>query len=75
MKKLVCGVGNNDADQAVNLRINGKRGMCPAYQAQTDMLNRAYSSKVHERQPTYVDTNVCEAWKSFMNFTAYLFMF
>ena len=47
MKKLVCGVGNNDADQAVNLRINGKRGMYPAHQA----------------------------WKSFMNFTAYLFMF
>ena len=33
MKKLVCGVGNNDADYAVNPRINGKRGMCPAYQA------------------------------------------
>ena len=68
MKKLVCGVGNNDADYAVNPRINGKRGMCPAYQAWTDMLNRAYNSKVHERRPTYIDTNVCEAWKSFMNF-------
>lgn len=71
MKKLVCGVGNNDADYAVNPRINGKRGMCPAYQAWTDMLNRAYSPKVHERQPTYIGTNVCEAWKSFMNFRAW----
>lgn len=68
MKKLVCGVGNNDADYAVNIRIGGKRGMCPAYRAWTSMLNRVYNSKFHERQPTYIDTNVCEAWKSFMNF-------
>ena len=68
MKKLVCGVGNNDADYAVNIRIGGKRGMCPAYRAWTSMLHRVYSSKFHERQPTYINTNVCEEWKSFMTF-------
>ena len=49
MSKLVCGIGINDADYAVNIRIGGKRGMCPAYRAWTSMLNRVYNSKFHER--------------------------
>jgi len=81
-KKLVCGVGINDADYAVHkwktIRCaDGKQKQrlvwrCPFYQSWKDMLNRCYSIKTQERQPTYEGCTVSEEWFLFSNFRAWM---
>ena len=38
------------------------------YSCWMNMLQRCYSEKYHERQPTYIDCEVCEEWHNFQNF-------
>ena len=38
------------------------------YSTWHDMLRRCYSEKVHERNPTYIDCEVCEEWYDFQAF-------
>lgn len=64
MKKLVYGVGVNDADHAVN--VNGKH--IKAYATWKGMLERGYSDKYKAKNPTYNDVTVCDEWLSFSNF-------
>ena len=72
-KKLVEGFGVNDADYVVNpIGPDGKRFRCPLYKTWKSMLQRAYSPKYHARQPTYVGVTVCEEWRSFMAFRAWM---
>lgn len=77
VKKLVCGVGVNDADYAVTKRettvINGKRKrkivwVCPFYQVWKNMIERCYSVKYQERYPTYIGCTVTEEWLTFSVF-------
>jgi len=71
--KLVYGVGVNDADYVTKpTDKNGKRRVCPFYGAWFNMLNRAYSPKLHDRRPTYIGVTVCEEWHSFMAFRAWM---
>mgnify|MGYP003453193077 CR=1 FL=1 len=70
--KLVCGVGVNDADYPICEYENGKRVMCPYYRTWKNMLERAYSDKLKEIQPTYRGVTVCEEWHSFMRFRAWM---
>jgi len=71
--KLVCGVGVNDADYAVNsVGPDGKRRRCPYYEVWSSLLKRAYSPKVHARRPTYIGVTVCKEWHSFMAFRAWM---
>lgn len=77
-KKLVCGVGVNDADYAVQKfeeigYVNGKRKqkrvwVCHYYQIWKRMLERCYSAKTQERQPTYKGCSVSEEWLTFSVF-------
>lgn len=81
-RKLVCGVGFNDADYAVKKwetvgYVNGKRKRklvweCPCYRVWMDMLKRCYSTKFHERQPTYKGCSVSEEWLRFSNFRGWM---
>ena len=80
-KKLVWGVGINDADYVVqkkeNIEVNGKRKQrrvweCPFYRTWKDMLRRCYSDKYQERQPTYIGCSVSEEWWRFSNFRAWM---
>lgn len=73
-KKLVCGVGINDADYAVRPRVNGKQVMCPFYQVWGHMLQRCYSEKYQSRQPTYIGCYVCDEWLTFSNFKSWMMM-
>lgn len=68
LRKLVCGVGVNDAHYCTRHIIGGKRVVCPAYSAWKDMLKRAYSAKYHAKRPTYSGVTVCDEWHSFMAF-------
>ena len=67
-RKPVRGVGENDADYITAPMANGVRLLDPAYSAWTDMLERAYSERFHEKQPTYTDVTVCKEWHSFSAF-------
>jgi len=51
-RKLVYGVGINDAEYQVNPAIDGSRVMCPAYAAWHGMMKRCYSDKYHNKKPT-----------------------
>lgn len=72
-KRLVFGFGVNDADYAVKpIGPDGKPIRCPFYRTWTSMLNRAYSPKYHATKPTYIGVTVCEEWRSFMAFRAWM---
>ena len=71
-KRLVFGVGVNDADYPVNPRVAGKIKACPYYTAWTSMLRRAYSAVYQVNQPTYVDVEVSSDWLTFSNFKSWM---
>ena len=80
-RKLIYGVGINDADYAVKkwktIEVNGKKKwklvwICPFYQAWKSMLERCYSVKLQERRPTYRGCTVSEEWERFSNFRAWM---
>lgn len=80
-KKLVCGVGINDAGYVVQkfetIEVGGKQKqklvwMCDYYRAWKGMLRRCYDTKLHERQPTYKGCTVSDNWLKFTNFKAWM---
>ena len=71
-RKLVFGVGVNDADYIISPTINGRRVTCVFYQAWKDMLKRCYSEKNQTKHPTYIGCSVCEEWLTFSNFKKWM---
>ena len=80
-KKLVYGVGINDADYVVvkmeTIEVNGKRKQkrvweCPYYRVWANMLKRCYSTKLQERFKTYKGCSVSEEWLRFSNFRRWM---
>lgn len=71
-KKLVKGIGINDANYTVKPRVNGKQVTCPFYQVWVDMLERCYSAKKHSEKPTYIGCTVCDEWLKFSNFKKWM---
>ena len=80
-KKLVFGVGINDADYVVQrneiIEVNGKQKLklvwvCPYYRAWHNMLMRCYSTKYQERFPTYKGCSVSEEWLTFSVFKSWM---
>ena len=81
-KILVYGVGINDADYVVRKYktieyVDGKQKQklvwyCPYHRTWKNMLKRCYSSKFHERQPTYKGCSVSIEWITFSNFRAWM---
>ena len=74
-KKLVFGVGNNDADYIVQRKetidVNGKQKLvwiCPYYLAWQNMLKRCYSTKYKDKNPTYIGCSVTDEWLTFSVF-------
>ena len=66
--KLVCGVGIND------LKVDSSHyaRTCPFYIKWKDLLKRCYSEKFLQGSPTYRGCSVCEEWKTFSNFMAWM---
>ncbi len=72
MKKLVYGVGVNDLPYRVKVweelpKNGGKRVrkivfLCKYYAAWKSMLERCYSEKYLESNPSYIGTSVCSEW-------------
>lgn len=81
-RKLVCGVGLNDAEHAVQRKVtigyvDGKRKqkqvwICPYYKAWKAMLERCYSDKMQDRSPTYKGCSVSEEWHTFSSFKSWM---
>lgn len=68
-KKLIYGVGVNDANYVVN---PNKGGICKFYSKWRSMIQRAYSVKFHDKYPTYKDISVCKEWLVFSNFKSWM---
>ena len=74
MNKLVYGVGVNDLGYRVQVyeyvtenggeRVRKPVFKCKYYAALTRMLERCYSKKFLESNPSYIDTSVCSEWLS-----------
>jgi hypothetical protein len=71
MKKLVYGIGVNDADYSVHTNVHGKRVMCPFYSVWSGMLERT-ASKWQSMYPTYIGCKVCDEWVYFTQFKAWM---
>ena len=77
-RKLVHGVGVNDANYVVEKReTNGYQKQryvwrCPYYRAWGSMIMRCYSENRQERCPTYKGCTVSEEWLTFSNFKAWM---
>ena len=71
-RKSLHGVGVNDADYMVSYKVDGKKLICPYYKRWHSMLTRCYSSKYHDRQPTYKDCSVSDSWLVFSNFRLWM---
>ena len=69
--KLIYGVGVNDSDYVIRPGARGKSVVCHAYVAWVHMLERCYSNRYHEINPTYIGVSVCNEWKSFMSFRSW----
>ena len=78
VRKLVFGVGINDADYVVERKetigyVDGIRKQklvwaCPYYRAWKSMLKRCYSAKYKDKNPTYKGCSVSEEWLTFSVF-------
>jgi len=83
-KKLVYGVGTNDAGYVTEKKEtigyeDGKQKQnlvwaCPYYQSWKNMLDRCYSDKYQERRPTYKGCTVSDEWLTFSNFKSWMDM-
>lgn len=69
IKKLVYGVGLDDADYPVKKDL---KVICPFYKRWHNMLQRCYSETYHKKHPTYKDCKVCDEWLTFSNFRAWM---
>lgn len=72
MKRLVHGVGINDANCVVTHWANGSPVICNFYKVWQSMLGRAYSAKIHKVQPAYIGCSVCDEWHIFSNFRKWM---
>jgi len=76
--KLVYGVGINDLrDDPSHLsfrrNFQGQNSWtCPFYKKWKDVLKRCYSEKFLQKKPTYRGCSMCEEWKTFSNFMAWM---
>lgn len=81
-RKLMFGVGVNDADYVVEKKetigyVDGKRKQklvwfCPFFRVWKSMLARCYSAKYQERYPTYKGCTVSKEWLTFSIFKRWM---
>lgn len=70
-KKLIYGVGVNDADYATQPMVYGVRYNCPFYETWKGTIRRI-SAKVREKRPSYKGVTICNEWLTFSNFRRWM---
>lgn len=71
-RNLICGIGINDANYQVSKKLNGKSVVCKFYRTWTAMINRCYSPDFVKKHPTYINCEICDDWKYFSKFKAWM---
>ena len=71
-RRLVYGVGTNDAWYMIETTAGGETYCCGYYQRWVAMLRRCYSKQMHRKFPTYKDCTVCDEWITFSNFRKWM---
>ena len=71
-RRLIFGVGINDAEYLTQTKLNGKTVACPFYMRWKSMITRCYSSNYHKQFPTYKECTVCEEWLVFSVFKSWM---
>lgn len=66
--KKVHGIGINDYEGTVSYVKNGKRKKIKSYATWNSMVERCYSNKFQEKQPTYKGCEVSKEWLLYSNF-------
>lgn len=69
---LIYGIGINDSDHPVKVRVNGERIWCPYYRRWSQMMARCYSPATLKNQKTYERVSVCKDWIRFSNFEKWM---
>lgn len=80
MSKLVYGFGVNDLKEYKTQKyelcpFSGKHRrvwICPYYKTWKNMITRCYAGQSVKKYPTYLACSVCEEWKYFSNFKAWM---
>ena len=65
----LCGWGVNDATYNVSSR---SAPCCPIYRVWASMVTRVKNPAKQLISPAYVGTDICEEWRSFMSFRAWM---
>ena len=71
-RRLVYGVGINDADYFINTSVSGSLLRCPFYRVWHSMLLRCYSANFHSKNKTYIGCSVSDDWLIFSNFKCWM---
>lgn len=71
-RRLVNGVGINDAWYMTEYLSGGKRYRCPYYTTWVGVINRTNSSNFKAKSPSYSDCTVCEDWLLFSTFRSWM---
>lgn len=71
-RKLIHGIGINDAWYITQPLVEGKNYRCPYYIRWKCMLKRSYSEKDMESSPTYNGVSVCKEWHVFSTFRQWM---
>lgn len=71
-RRLIYGVGTNDADYVTAPMVEGKQKVCPYYRKWLGMLQRGYCPKFKAKMPTYQDCYVDNSWLLFSNFKKWM---
>lgn len=71
-RKLLYGIGINDATYNISQIVENKPIKCPYYVAWASMIKRCYDKKFHTKRPTYKGCVVCTEWHSFITFKSWM---
>lgn len=71
-RKLVFGVGVNDANYITHTVINKKSKKCPYYKKWFGMLRRCYDPYFLLKNPTYIECYVFSEWLTFSVFKKWM---
>lgn len=67
-RKLVFGVGVNDASYVVRPTVGNTTIFCPYYKKWSLMLQRCYDHNSRSSLPSYIGCSVADEWLTFSNF-------
>mgnify|MGYP000084759173 FL=1 len=71
-KRLVHGIGINDANYVVDYQENGMRVCCPYYKVWKGLLDRCFDATFHKKRPSYKGCTVVSDWLIFSNFKSWM---